>query len=185
MSDEKNKYNRAYDEGYNEGKEDDALGNFVQELVKGYPPSFDPKERESYNTGYDDGASDKNDSSNSHYSGGTSESNSDCFITTATLASIGKADNCIELNSFRDFRDHWLLNEPDGQRLVAEYYNIAPKIVAAIDSDPYKSVIYKSLWNQSIQPCLKLIEDSRFEEAKAIYCEVVTNLKLEYLKKSS
>jgi hypothetical protein len=36
MSDEKNKYNKAYDEGYNEGKKDDLLQNFAQSLTKGY-----------------------------------------------------------------------------------------------------------------------------------------------------
>jgi len=33
---------------------------------------------------------------------------SGCFITTATLTSLGKDDNCIELTIFREFRDTYL-----------------------------------------------------------------------------
>lgn len=57
-----------------------------------------------------------------------------CFITTAVCDSFGKADDCYELTAFRNFRDKWLVNQADGKNLIAEYYNIAPKIVEKINS---------------------------------------------------
>lgn len=71
---EKNEYNKAYDEGYNSGKTDDAMGNISHNLSNVTLPGEDQKKNDSYNKGYEDGGSDKYDDSNSHYSGGTSES---------------------------------------------------------------------------------------------------------------
>jgi len=56
-----------------------------------------------------------------------------CFITTATCETLGKPDNCYELNLFRDFRDNWLERQPDGKALIQEYYDVAPKIVNSIN----------------------------------------------------
>ena len=49
-----------------------------------------------------------------------------CFITTATCAYEGKADDCYELSSFRAFRDGWL-SENGGEALIREYYELAPE----------------------------------------------------------
>jgi len=106
-----------------------------------------------------------------------------CFITTATLLSIGKMDNCDELNIFRNFRDNWLSKQPDGNELISEYYRIAPHIVATIDSFSEKERIYNELWTQSIEPCLDLIKQNRFSEANEVYQDIVAELKEKYLKK--
>ena len=185
MSDGKNKYNDAYDEGYNEGKKDDFFQKSIHSSVKGFgTPGSDDKERQSYNAGYEDGSADQEEGGNSNYSGGTSES-SDCFITTATLNSIGKTDNCDELNTFRSFRDKWLTRQADGQSLISEYYKIAPSIVAAINSDTNHKIIYHELWKKNIEPCLNLLKQERFEEAKILYCDVVNELKLLFLRSSN
>jgi hypothetical protein len=97
------------------------------------------------------------------------------------LASIGKPDNCDELNAFRNFRDRWLIKQSDGQELIAEYRIIAPKIVNAINSQNDRNKIYNDLWNESIEPCLSLIQTNRFAETKAIYCSVVSDLKRKFI----
>lgn len=71
MSD-KNKYNRAYDNGYNDGKKADGLDQICHNTVKGV--SLGDDTNDSYNAGYSDGVKDKGNSNNSNYSGGTSES---------------------------------------------------------------------------------------------------------------
>ena len=109
--------------------------------------------------------------------------NSKCFIATATLVSIGKSEKCEELNFFRIFRDTWLSKQPDGQKLILEYYNIAPQIVKAINSQNDSINIYNNLWYNNIEPCFKLIKNNSYEEAKSIYCKVVTDLKQKYLDK--
>ncbi len=182
MSSDKNKYDKAYDEGYKEGKKGDFVDDFTQGLVKGYRiPGSDDKERQSYNVGYDDGASDRGNSSDSNSSNGGSDNDGGCFITTATLTSLGKSDNCAELEAFRNFRDKWLLLQPDGTQLISEYYAIAPQIVAKIDLSPDRINIYRDLWANHLKPCLNLLTEGRFVDVKILYQGVITDLKNRFL----
>ncbi len=99
-----------------------------------------------------------------------------CFITSATCLSLQKPDNCYELKTFRDFRDNWLSKQPDGDKLITEYYTIAPAIVDYINKMPYKDEIYKSIWTDYLSNCLLLIEEGQNEEAKKIYINMVYTL---------
>lgn len=181
MAKGKNDYNKAYDEGYKKGKEDDILGGATHSIVTGFGSSG--KKEDSYNKGYSDGAKDKYSGGGSdNYNGGTSESSGGCFITTATLLSTGKSDNCDELNTFRNFRDNWLAKQSDGEELINEYYRIAPAIVAAIDSIPDREMIYKELWKNKLELCLNLIQQNQFAEAKAAYSDLVIDLKGRFLR---
>lgn len=56
-----------------------------------------------------------------------------CYITTAVCKSLGKADDCYELETLRNYRDQYLMEERHGVELVKEYYNTAPTIVKHID----------------------------------------------------
>jgi len=96
-----------------------------------------------------------------------------CFITTATCLSLNKSDDCYELNTFRRFRDEWLLKNKEGQELIKEYYQIAPEIVNKINELPNKEEIYEDIWRSYLSRCLNLIETGNFEEAKALYIELV------------
>jgi len=184
MSGEKNRNNNLYDEGYKDGKNGGFSDDLGQSMTRGGKTPFtDGKREASYNKGYDDGADDRHDDSDSHYSGGTSESSGGCFITTATLTSIGKPDDCEELNAFRQFRDNWLAKQKGGKELIAEYYKVAPSIVAAIESNNKKGTVYSRLWRESIYPCLGLIKQERYEEAKQVYMAVVTELKKRFIGK--
>ncbi len=179
MASDKNDYNKAYDEGYKAGKDGGLMDDFVHSN-KDIIPFPDSSRTKSYDAGYGDGASDRHDSSNSHYSGGSSES-SGCFITSAVIASLGKPDDCDELLTFRKFRDNWLINQPDGPIIISEYYKIAPAIVSAIDSQIDSTTFYKRLWQDKFLPCLNLIEQSRFSEAKTLYLEIVLDLKQDFI----
>ena len=55
-----------------------------------------------------------------------------CFLTTAVVDYRGEPDNGVTLTTLRTFRDTYLSNK-DGE--VRRYYDIAPKIVAAIPRD--------------------------------------------------
>lgn len=101
-----------------------------------------------------------------------------CFITTAVCLSLGKGDNCYELNMFRKFRDNWLKEKNNGENLIKEYYSIAPVIVDTIDSLAEKEKIYKNIWKKYLSRCLLLIENENFEEATELYVEMVEQLKL-------
>ena len=105
-----------------------------------------------------------------------------CFITTAVCDSFGKADDCYELTAFRNFRDKWLVNQADGKNLIAEYYNIAPKIVEKINSLANSAEVYKNIWNDYLSKCLNFIESGENSKCKKIYVDMVNTLKEKFLK---
>lgn len=83
-----------------------------------------------------------------------------CFITTAVCNHRGLEDDCIELETLREFRDKYLLKTPEGNALVQEYYKIAPEIAEKI-TDPDD---LQYAWNV-IKKCLMLIESNANIEA--------------------
>lgn len=107
--------------------------------------------------------------------------NGGCFITSATLLSTGKSDDCYELNSFRSFRDNWLIKQKDGKKLIKTYYEIAPLIVNNINSHKKNKDIFINIWKNYLSNCLIAIEKNQFQEAKAIYLKLVDELKNRYL----
>ena len=106
---------------------------------------------------------------------------SGCFITTATCLTLGKEDNCYELNAFRQFRDYWLLQQNDGQALIDEYYQLAPQIVTKINQETNYQEIYTELWQTYLLPCLKMLESKDFISCKQKYMDMVHNLQKKYL----
>ena len=104
-----------------------------------------------------------------------------CFITTAVCGSFGKDDDCYELTTFRKFRDGWLMNQPDGKSLIAEYYSIAPHIVDKINRLTDAAQIYKDLWQRYLEPCLNFIRSGDNVACKNKYVEMVRELKGKYL----
>ena len=104
-----------------------------------------------------------------------------CFVTTAVCDSFGKPDDCFELMTFRKFRDTWLVAQPDGKALIAEYYDIAPRIVANINSLDNAAQIYKTIWKKYLAPCLEFIRNDDNLSCKDKYVEMIHELKRHYL----
>ncbi len=100
-----------------------------------------------------------------------------CYITTAVCDSLHKPDDCYELTMFRAFRDGWLQAQPDGNALIAEYYEVAPSIVQAIDALPNAAEIYRSIWDNYLFPCLSLLEAKNMSGCKKAYMKMVLELK--------
>ena len=105
-----------------------------------------------------------------------------CFITTAVCEYLHKPDDCYELTTLRIFRDKWLAIQPSGEAIIKEYYQIAPLIVAALDSSIEKDKVYEDLWNKYISPCIKLIELTAYSACMDLYMEMVNNLKNKFRK---
>ncbi len=99
-----------------------------------------------------------------------------CYITTAVCRDSGKPDDCYELTQFRAFRDNWLINQPDGKKLIKQYYDTAPEIVRKIDRQPDSHEIYKGLNEEYLTPCLRHIENGELEECKRLYSDMVYSL---------
>lgn len=103
-----------------------------------------------------------------------------CFITTAVCEFENKPDDCAELQTFRAFRDGWLSAEPDGKALIAEYYELAPSIVTAIDYCDDRKAVYGALRKTYLTPCLEAIQRQDFAACKTTYVRMVRDLQARY-----
>ena len=104
-------------------------------------------------------------------------SGSFCFISTVICEYFGKPDDCSELNSLREYRDKWLRNQPDGQLLIAEYYNNAPIIVSKLKASVDFGAYCQYLWDNYLQPCIMFIENKQYESCKNRYIEMYRYVK--------
>lgn len=104
-----------------------------------------------------------------------------CYITTAVCQSLGKPDDCYELNLLRDYRDSYLASTPDGEAVIKEYYNVAPTIVRRIGRMEDAGNIYRGIWEDYVSPCVQLIEEKRLTECREVYTDMVHSLEKKYL----
>lgn len=109
-----------------------------------------------------------------HYKG---KSSGGCFLTTACVEHKGLPDDCHELTSMRRFRDEWLVDQPGGREEVAEYYAIAPCIVAHINARPDADEVWEKLYQEYILPCVEKVDVGEFEGAHGVYQAMVKTAK--------
>lgn len=111
------------------------------------------------------------------YKGGSGGSG--CFLTTACVRAKNLPDNCDELVTLRNFRDDYVYSLQNGNRILMEYYSIAPRIVDYIDRQSNAEERYECLYNELIVPAKKLIENDDYEGAFSLYSSIFTSLKNE------
>ena len=104
-----------------------------------------------------------------------------CYITTVVCRSLGRPDDCYELNTLRDYRDSYLLSTDEGREMVQEYYNIAPTIVKRIDKKAEADEIYENIWKTYLSPCITMIENGENEKCRDLYSSMVRKLEARYL----
>lgn len=104
-----------------------------------------------------------------------------CYITTAVCESLGKPDDCYELELLRSYRDDYLIGENAGREIVQEYYNIAPTIVKKINRQDDAKEIYKGIWSEYLVPCIRHIERQELSDCKEVYSNMVYNLQKKYV----
>ena len=97
---------------------------------------------------------------------------SGCFLTTACTEYKGLPDDCMELTVLRAFRDSYLKNTAEGENLVREYYEIAPKIVERVNGSSKKDEIYEEIYRR-IACCIEHIQAGENETAVQVYREMV------------
>jgi len=96
-----------------------------------------------------------------------------CFITTAIVEKKGEADDGETLTKLRKFRDEYMVDKPEE---VQEYYDIAPKIIEAINDDKE----WKWIEDQ-IQKAIAYIDEEKQDDAYATYKNMVSTLKEKWL----
>lgn len=104
-----------------------------------------------------------------------------CYITTAVCEMQNKPDDCYELAMFREFRDGYLSNEDDGKALIEEYYELAPRILAAIELREEKQKIYEDIWKNHLSVCLDNLEKGQDELCKINYKRMVREMGKTYI----
>jgi hypothetical protein len=103
-----------------------------------------------------------------------------CFITTACTRTMGLPDDCEELTVLRQFRDNYLRQKTNGQKLIEMYYEYSPKIVTAIHNREDEEEILRRLYG-IIRECVDAIKSGDNEFAFKRYCNMMMALQEEYL----
>ena len=106
-----------------------------------------------------------------------------CFITTAVCRSLGKGDDCRELETFRAYRDGWLSAQPEGRSLIEQYYRTAPSIVERIDEREDSARIYDWIWSEYLSPCYLMLERGENDLCERRYVEMVERLSVMFAPK--
>lgn len=104
---------------------------------------------------------------------------SGCFITTVACQILGKSDNDEVLSNLRFLRDKVLKNNPKYYYLLQEYDNIGPEIADAIRHDNDRDSMAKSIYNVTLKPVSKMIEEGMYEQAICSY-KLMTNWLVSY-----
>lgn len=107
-------------------------------------------------------------------SGGSSGSG--CFLTSACVSYMGKEDDCYELTTLRTFRDGYMKGIDDGEELIKEYYDVAPRIVEKIDSNENRESYYKYIYSV-VTECIEHIKKEENQTAVEKYTEMVKTLR--------
>ncbi len=108
---------------------------------------------------------------------GATDGESGCFLTTAIVEHRGEADNGPTLTKLRNFRDTYLADYPEE---VKKYYQVAPKIVAAIPKD-------NPTWDwvgKQIDSAIEHIDNNMLDKAHQTYKSMVLELETNWLKKA-
>lgn len=106
-------------------------------------------------------------------------SSSSCYITTIVCNILKYDDNCHCLNILRKFRNY-MLTQPCLLSILYEYDVVGPIISKNIMEDENKKQIATHLYNNYIEPTVRLIENNFYDLAIKKYVEMVNSLKKLY-----
>ena len=79
---------------------------------------------------------------------GKRSGDNNCFITTACVQHYNLSDNCYQLSTLRNFRDNYLQRSTDGNKLIKEYYSVAPQLVKLLIGTLTKTIFSKTFFNK-------------------------------------
>lgn len=106
------------------------------------------------------------------------------FITEAASRGAGLAEDCYELSVLRMFRREYVAALPEGEKMLSDYEEQAPKVIQAIYelSGEDSQKVWACLYVAGIIPAVLLITSGKWDEAYGIYrsmCEELDELFLE------
>jgi hypothetical protein len=98
-----------------------------------------------------------------------------CFITNACVRGRGMADDCEILTVIREFRDGHMMTAPAEKEMVAHYYEVAPRIVAAIDAEVEPEPVYDAIYEMLVD-WVESIKKEAFEDGLDTYKNMISDL---------
>lgn len=102
--------------------------------------------------------------------------NPTCYFTTAACHTAGLPDDCFELTMLRQFRDGHMAATAGGRAEIAQYYQRAPGILAAIGRRPHARKRLARLYAFVVLPCAVLIRLGWHGAAYRLYRQSFTRL---------
>lgn len=105
-----------------------------------------------------------------------------CFLTTACCRYKGLPDDCEELETMRYLRDHYIMRQDYGDKIIKMYYRDAPAIIHAIDDSDDSDAVYEDIY-EKVQSIVNLVKAEQFEKATTAYLVMVYELTDRYLVK--
>lgn len=109
---------------------------------------------------------------------------SPCFITEAATRAAALPDDCYELAVLRMFREEYVAKLPNGDTILSDYREKAPRVIEAIGElpPPQAHKVWECLYAAGIIPSIGLITRGQWPAAYDLYrsmCEEVEGLFLE------
>ncbi|MBU2616237.1 MAG: hypothetical protein KKC19_03980 [Nanoarchaeota archaeon] len=104
-----------------------------------------------------------------------------CYITTACVGAKDLPDDCLELQTLRNFRDGYLANQLEGSSLIQAYYSSAPNIVKAINREPNAQDIFAEIFDRDIATAVRMILEGNNEGALKHYMDTVMRMRNRFL----
>ncbi len=92
----------------------------------------------------------------------------DCFISTIICNKLKKDDNCVELNTLRQYRDNYIKNLDGGENLLSEYKAISKELAPKLEKIT-NNEYFQSIYNKHIIKILSNIDSSKYEIALENY----------------
>ena len=105
---------------------------------------------------------------------------SGCYITTIICTILNQPDDCDLLTTLRHFRDNYLKEKKEYLNLLLEYDYVGPIISKLLLQEPNMIQMAQDLTNIFLLPCYYLIKTNNFDDAIAVYKNMVTALKIRY-----
>lgn len=107
--------------------------------------------------------------------GSGQQSGGGCYITTAAMLGA-EADDGPTLTALRRFRDAIMAPRDDWRADIATYYATAPAIVQRIDASVRREKIYGIIRRRVLAPCVRMIEEGKYDSAHRLYRRMVSFL---------
>ena len=136
--------------------------------------------KDDYNSGSDPDWSRVESNNSPNPSIGEVQNNGGCFLTSACMKHFQDSfdDNCYELRVLRWFRDNFV-SKID----IKHYYEVAPIIVKAIDSEEKNEIIYDYIYENIVDACVDAIEKGDYSFAYNRYKNSILSLEENFIKK--